>query len=84
MLQVIAQRFELSWPEPEMVREADAIALALEGRDLLGNPEWIQNLRVRLPQRTHHITPWGPAMAKRAFLKAVDNAVLEQYDHPTT
>lgn len=37
---VVARRFKLVYPMPDIIKKADKQALATEKRDLLGNPDW--------------------------------------------
>ena len=63
---VIAQRFELDYPWPAEVKEADAIMLATEKRDLLApnDGDW-GPMPEPLPWT---IDPWPPEEAKARFL----------------
>lgn len=64
---LVAERFELSWPMPNKVTEADWIMLATEKRDLLGpEPASWGNLPAPHPDRIH---PWEPKLACRVFTK---------------
>lgn len=73
LMRVIAERFELPWPIPEMVHEADMTLLITERRDLMGNPVGDWGIDVDpLPGR---IDPLSPSAAERAYLARFDELV---------
>lgn len=66
ILSVVATRFQLGWPIPASVFEADRVLLATERRDLIvpTSDDWGLSVPP-LPTRIH---PMDPAEAERAFL----------------
>ena len=67
----IAEAFKLSYPIPHDVHQADIWMLCAEGRDLMGNPEWVQQYRTRVHpplESVPTISSWSPAEAEVAFL----------------
>lgn len=56
-----------STDDDAVIAQADAMALATEARDLMGDPEWARST----PARDARIFPLPPEAAKRAFLAAV-------------
>lgn len=71
LLACIAEAFKLSWPMPEAVHQADLWMLCAEGRDLMGNPEWVQEYRARVHpplEPVPTIDAWPPAQAEVTFL----------------
>ena len=70
-LSLIAQRFDLPWPIPEEIHEADNRMLATESRDIMGGQVKPWGLGGAEPyDRT--IISWYPNIAKRAFLSRYD------------
>jgi hypothetical protein len=70
LLRCIAQRFELPWPIPPAVFEADDVMLATEARDLMAPPPASWGLTAApLDDR---IVPWSSVEAERAFLEAFE------------
>lgn len=74
LMLVIAGALNLEGKEPESVKEADAILLATEKRDLLcpltiamDDKEWLHGARASRPL-SYHIHPWAPVDAEFAFL----------------
>ncbi len=66
VLEVVARKFNLVWPMPAPVKEADNILLATEARDLMATPPRPWNLGVDpLPEA---IDPMLPEAACRFFL----------------
>ncbi len=65
IMRVIARRFNLAWPEPPAVREADLRALATEARDLM-TPTQAPSIAAEpwLPE----IRPWDSHKAEVVFL----------------
>lgn len=67
VLCAVAEKFGLSWPMPERVREADDRLLVTEARDLMGPPPQSWGLSAEpLPET---IEPRTPAQAEALFLK---------------
>lgn len=66
VMATIADRFGLVGGIPESVRNADAVLLATEGRDLC-NPAWMQFGIPHTPLR-HLIEPFSQVEAKQLFL----------------
>lgn len=63
---VIAERFGLVWPWPEIVKRADDVLLATEARDLMARPV---NAWAPMPAPWgNRIEPWIPTMARAKFL----------------
>ena len=67
LLEVIVQRFGLSWPMPPEVREADDILLATEQRDMMEPPPAPWGLTAQPLDAA--IDPLDPAQAEAAFLQ---------------
>ena len=70
LLRSIAQRFELAWPIPAAVFEADDRMLATEARDLMAPPPAPWGLTA-LPL-DDKIVPWTSLEAERAYLGAFE------------
>lgn len=68
VLKAVAVRFDLPWPIPDEVEQADLIALATEKRDLMGVSPALWNLNVEPDPK--QIEPFGPATAKLIFIRA--------------
>jgi hypothetical protein len=66
LLQLIAARFGLVWPMPELVTQADLRLLATEARDLMAPPP--EPWQLGAEPFGERIDPWAPAEAERAFL----------------
>jgi len=64
----VCRRFSLPLKEPARVREADAVLLATEVRDLMHGerPYWKKITAKPLPER---IRPWGADVAEYEFLR---------------
>jgi hypothetical protein len=67
LLVVIAERFGLCWPMPELVARADLLLLATEARDLMAPPP--EPWRLEADPLEERIEPWTPAEAEHAFLE---------------
>ncbi len=67
LLEVIAQGFNLSWPMPMAVRQADDLLLATEARDLMAPPP--QSWNHSQQPMAEQICPVSPAQAEALFLK---------------
>jgi len=66
LMRLVAARFDLPWPMPPEVVEADTVLLATEARDLMAPPPADWELGVEpLPER---IEPWPAERAKREYL----------------
>ncbi len=73
VLRVIAERYELCWPMPSAVKQADNIALATERRDVMTDSthdwgHWIDGIEPDV----HHITPLSPGTAKAVFMNQLN------------
>jgi 5'-deoxynucleotidase YfbR-like HD superfamily hydrolase len=66
MERTIASRWDLTWPWPPEVKEADNRALMTERRDLLPPHTW--EWFTKLPPFPERITPQPPEVAKERFL----------------
>lgn len=68
MMQVIAERFVLPWPEPAFIKQIDLVMLATERRDLMPHPPrpWLSIENVK--PLAQGIQPWSPARAEFEFL----------------
>ncbi|MBI4701274.1 MAG: phosphohydrolase [Deltaproteobacteria bacterium] len=66
LLGLIAERFELGWPMPEEVAQADDRLLATEARDLMAPAPAPWGLRAE--PLAEQIQPWSPRRAERRFL----------------
>jgi len=66
LLRIIARRFELCWPVPEAVWQADKLLLATEQRDLMHPPPAPWDLD--LPPLPARIEPLEALEAERLFL----------------
>lgn len=64
LLEAVAQRFNLSWPEPEEIKVADKMLLRAEQRDLMSNDPDPDK-----PIYEHTIDPWLPEEAETRFLE---------------
>lgn len=66
-LRVIAERYDLPYPEPPVVKDADLVALATEKRDLMDGDAWLglpePSGTLIMPQRCEHA---GYAFKRRA------------------
>ena len=67
LLGVIAQALGFERIQYAVVREADAVLLVTEARDLLGPPP--ENWEMPQVPLEGRIEPWGPAEAEKAFLQ---------------
>ena len=72
VLQVIAARFDLPWPLPEIVKQYDTAALRLEAEELMGNTgDWV-DLALPTPpldpQASQAYLNLTPPEAEREFL----------------
>lgn len=65
VLRCVMDRYDLPWPMPAAVRDADDQLLATEARDLMGAPAWARGTEP-LPDA---IDPWPPERARAAFLE---------------
>ena len=65
-LSMIAQRFDLSWPMPDEIHEADNRMLVTESRDIMGGQIEPWGLAVEPYELV--IVSWSPSLAERAFL----------------
>ena len=74
LLEVILDRFGLTWPLPEEVHEADLRLLATEARDLMAPPPEPWGLDIEPLPRA--IEPWAPENAERRFLRAFEELAL--------
>lgn len=63
----IAQRFDLFYPFPAIVKEADNVLLNTERRDLMATPPRPWNTH-GVGELAHAIIPWRSAVAEVAFL----------------
>lgn len=65
LMRVIAERFHLAGPEPEIVREVDSVLLFTEARDLFRSvhPEWTWHAE----PLSERINPWCPTEAREEF-----------------
>jgi len=70
-LSMIAERFDLPWPIPDEIHEADNRMLATESRDVLGGQVRSWNLGGAEPY-TKVLVEWTPQMAKTLFLHQYD------------
>jgi len=70
-LSMIAERFDLPWPIPDEIHEADNRMLATEARDVLGGQVRDWNLGGAEPY-TKVLVEWTPQMAKTLFLHQYD------------
>lgn len=70
LMGVIAQRFNLITPFPEVVREYDLRMLATEHRDLFGpcSRDW----KLRFEPLPSTIEPWTAELSERRFLERFD------------
>ena len=73
LLRVVAERFELTWPMPEPVAQADNELLATEARDLMAPPPASWGLECQ-PVATS-IEPWPAETAERSFLESFERLV---------
>jgi len=64
--QLIARRFDLPWPIPDCVHEADNILLRTELRDVM--PPLLEAWQMRVDPLTEGIVPVDSATAERMFL----------------
>lgn len=69
VLKVVAERYGLAWPMPDVVGEADRMVAAAEARMFLRRaPSWaVQDQRYQ-----EEIFPWSPEQAKNAFMAKFD------------
>ncbi len=67
ILKTIARAFDLPWPMPPEVAEADEIVLATERRDVMA--EWGHRWTVNAEPASFTIVPLPPDAAKRLFLR---------------
>lgn len=63
LLEAVATRFGLTWPEPEEIKVADKMMLRAEQRDLMANDPDPDK-----PIFESTVTPWLPVDAKQAYL----------------
>lgn len=71
IMQVIADKFGLPWPQPDSVKWADETVLFTEKRDLLVQLSWSTDPTSRPhPPMEARIVPWAPRRAEAAFLTA--------------
>lgn len=63
LLKAVAERFGLSWPEPDEIKVADKMMLRAEQRDLMANDPDPDK-----PIYSDTIVPWLPAEAEVLFL----------------
>jgi hypothetical protein len=68
VMRIIAAAFQLPWPEPPSIKEADWTALATERRDVMGHPDIAWTLENRVPVAAN-ILPLTPRPAKALFLR---------------
>ena len=70
LLGVIAERFGLVLPIPQVVQEADRWMLAAEARDLMDDPDWAVKFAGTHPSlaKVPTIRPWKPRRARVEFL----------------
>jgi uncharacterized protein len=63
---VIYRKFGINDPaEPQLIHDADNLALATEARDLMGDPSWAKDMeKLKLK-----IVPWSPENAEFRFMK---------------
>lgn len=76
--QVMAKRFKLTYPMADAVKQADLIALAMEARDLMGNPTDWEILKTVAPM-AWEIKPWLPSYAKINFLSRFAELYSDNY-----
>ena len=69
ILRMVANVYDLPWPEPPCIAVVDLILLATERRDLMARPPrpWISSERV-IPL-LERIKPWDSERAEEEFLK---------------
>ena len=67
LMRAICECFSLQKKEPDVVRQADAVLLATEARDLMPFREDHWATLTEAPLETP-ITPWTPTAAKRKFI----------------
>lgn len=67
-MKIIAERFGLEWPMPEIVDVADNTILATEKRDLM-NPALLEENELIVEPMPQIIKPWDPEIAKARFLQ---------------
>ena len=80
VLGIIAQRFGLIWPMPEVVHRADMRARITEVRDLMGPPPRPWGIEAEpLPDV---IVPVGPIAARRLFLIRAAEIIPGPLDEP--
>ena len=75
LLQCIAQRFDLPWPIPAAVFDADDQMLATEARDLMAPPAAPWGLTAS--PLDEKIVPWTSLKAERAYLEAFETYRVE-------
>lgn len=75
LMQVIAMRYDLEGLEPDCVKEADAVLLATEKRDLMhsnqgqwSETQWLHGA-VKADPLDQAIVAWSPEVAEARFLK---------------
>jgi len=69
LLELIAKKYNLSWPMPTEIDEADYIMISTEKRDLFDNAiQWTQ-LTDRPAPHSEVIIPWQPSVAFNEFTK---------------
>ena len=71
LLQTVSTHFGLPPAIPSSVHRADRWLLAAEARDLMGDPEWAQEVRTSVSpplERVPEIDVWEPRRARSEFL----------------
>lgn len=71
LMQAIAERFGLAWPEPATVKHADKCMLAIEARDMMPTvwPDWREKWYPFIGDCQVTVTrPWSPDEAEERFL----------------
>ena len=84
ILKLVAERYELVWPMPAEVHEADDLLLVTEARDLMHATDhagiWSNLPRMRPLQIT--IEPWSFVRAESEFLAAFKRLYKQAPDEP--
>ena len=71
VMRVVAEKYGLSWPQPESVDKADVLLLTTEARDLMSplHPEWHYSEANGYPALAERIATLSPLAAEREFLR---------------
>jgi len=68
IMEVVAKKYKLSWPEPPEVKMADVRLLFTERRDLMSPDSAVWDHQADHPPYIEVISPWSPEVAEEEFL----------------